>query len=215
LPQVGATLAKGEKSLEFELDGQRVEFRLVEQYTRSEVVEPGKVYQYWERPAIKFTFTGKFAFEITSYFEGRKRWADGKKQQLRDKLGEFLLCLVDAAKTLKQMKIDNEARQRRWAEEAQRRAEIERESKARADFKAKLLAEAAAARERDLLLDYLGRVKSDLGVDVGELEQPARDWLALAEQLANQVNPLKLRVDHLRAGEQPEAYYGYFGRTFV
>lgn len=60
--------------------------------------------------------------------------------------------------------------------EARRRAEIERETKARADFKVKLLAEAAAARERDLLLDYIGRVKCNLGANVGELKQPARDW---------------------------------------
>lgn len=211
LPSVGAKLVKGEQCLQVEHDGERVNFKLVEQYTRQQHVVRDKYYKGWDGKEYVYTFTGKFSLEIEGSFLGRKRWTDGKTTPLTEKLGEFVLGLVEAAAATKRHAIAREAERRRWEEEARRREERQRDLRAVEDFRLKLLAEAAAFRESQLISAYLERLHEQLADESDALAQPAKDWLDLAQRIASNVDPTTRRVERLKSGAAPSTYGGYFG----
>lgn len=213
LPQVGAKLARGDKCLEFEHDGQRVSFRLFEQHSRAEAAVQDPLYKSWGGTEYVYTFTGKLSLEITSYFDGRKKWGDGARESLRDKLGSFVQGLVDAARALKKRAQEMEAQRLRWAEEARVREEREREQRALEDFRQKLLAEARASNESQLMLAYVLRIQERLEESNTPLEKHAQEWLQRAQRIAEQTNPELRRVQLLAAAGEPDPYSGYFGRA--
>lgn len=210
-PQFGGELKPGEKSLEFVYQSQAVVFRLTEQYTTIEQSLSGKTYASWESPEVLQTFTGKFTLEITGYFDGRKKWADGKRQRLTDVLGEFMQGLVEAAIALKQRRLDREEQQRRWRVEAEQRAEQERREKDLLDFRSKLLAEAQARREHELLSAYIDELREQLSQFVGPLPQTSLQWLKTAHLWATAEGPLTARRSRLTSGIQTGYYTGSFG----
>ena len=169
LPLTDSKLVKGEKSVEVEHAAQRVSFHLKEQHTREEHVVRDKYYKGWEGKEYKYTFKGTFSLEIEGYFEGRKKWADGVRDSLNDKLGSFVQGLVVAALAMKQRALDMEAQQLKWAEEARLRLERETEKRAVDDFRQKLLAEAQAANESEVMQTYLKRIEAQLGGTVENL----------------------------------------------
>lgn len=212
-PAFGGEFKPGEKSVEFVYQSQAVVFRLTEQYTTVEQYVPGKEYASWERPDVSYAFTGKFTLEITGYFEGRKKWADGKRQRLTDVLGECMQGLVDAAKALKQRRLDIEEQQRRWRVEAELRAERERRQKDLLDFRSKLLAEAQTRREQELLRGYIEELREHLSQFIGPLPQSSLQWLNTAGLLASAEDPLKVRKRRLTSGLQTGYYTGSFGSS--
>lgn len=212
-PAFGGEFKPGEKSVEFVYQSQAVVFRLTEQYTTVEQYVPGKKYASWERPDVSYDFTGKFTLEIPGYFEGRKKWADGKRQRLTDLLGEFMQGLVDAAKALKQRRLDMEEQQRRWRVEAEQRAERERREKDLLDFRSKLLAEAQARREHALLRAHVDELRELLSEFVGPLPQSSLQWLKTAGLLVSAEDPLEARKRLLTSGIQMGYYTGSFGGT--
>ena len=211
-PSYSVSLKPGDKTLEFVHEGQGVPFRLLEQYTTSQEPVPGKQYASWERPPLVYHFTGKFTLELSGYFEGRKKWADGKRQRLADVLVDFLEGLVFAAKALKQRRIEIEARDRQWREEAERRAERERREKDLVDFRTKLLTEAQAQRQHAELKEYVEVLKRELGMFVGPLPESTRQWLTRAEFWADATEPVLQRVRRLTSGITTDYYGGSFGR---
>lgn len=210
LPLVNVRPVKGKERLEVEHDGQLLSFKLRELHTRTEYVAKDKYYKGWEGKDYTHTFTGTFSLEINGFFEGRKRWADGKRASLGQKLGEFVQGLVAAAQAMKRRAIEFEARESRWAEEARQRAEREQEQRGIEDFRKKFLAEATASHESELMLTYLKRVRSRLQDETDVLQQPADDWLDLAERIAVHVDPTPRRVQRLLSGttSSPSSYFG-------
>lgn len=215
LPQVQAKLVKGEKSLEFEHNSQRVSFRLFEQHSRAEVAVQDPLYKKWGGTDYVYKFTGKLSLEITSYFDGRKKWSDGAREALDEKLGLFVQGLVDAARALKRRAQEIEAQRLRWAEEARVREEREREQRALEDFRQKLLAEARASNDSQVMLAYLLRIQERLAESETPLEKHAHKWLQRAQRIAEETNPESRRVQRLIAGGEPEPYGGYFGRVLL
>lgn len=215
LPLVNAKLVKGEKCLEVEYDGQRVSFRAIEQYSRTEEVVHDKHYKGSVGTEYSYTFTGKLYLEITGYFHGRKRWTDGVRASLGEKLGEFVQGLVDAAQAMKQRELEFEARRLQWAEEARLREEREREQRAIEDFRQKLLAEAKASKDSELMLRYLSKIQEQLPISEASLAQPSRDWLELAHRIAELTNPEPRRIKRLVSGAELDSYGSSFGRTLL
>ncbi|MDQ7746337.1 hypothetical protein [Hydrogenophaga pseudoflava] len=215
LPEVQAKLVKGEKALEFEHDGQRVSFRLFEQHSRAEAPVQDPFYKRLGGTEYVYTFTGKLSLEITSYFDGRKKWGDGARESLSDKLGSFVQGLVDAARALKKRAQEMEAQRLRWAEEARVREERERENRALEDFRQKLLAEAKASNDSQLMLAYLLRIQERLAESDTPLQKHAHEWLQRAQRIAEQTNPELRRVRRLTAGGEPDPFSGYFGRALI
>jgi len=211
-PTFDGELKPGEKGLDFVFDGQAVSFRIAEQSTTSTLVVPGKKYDYWERPEVVYNFTGKFTLEIHGYFEGRKKWADGKRQRLTEVLTDFLEGLVAAAKSIKKRRLDMEEEHRRWQEEAARRAELERQQRDRQDFRTKLVEEAQATHDHVLLMEYVDRINRELQDFVGPLPESTVQWLATASELAAREGPLALRARRLIKGVVEDYGTGSFGR---
>jgi hypothetical protein len=211
-PVYALTLVPGEKTLEFVYDGQAVPFRLSEQFTTAQEPVPGKQYASWERPPLVYHFTGKFTLELSGYFEGRKKWADGKRQRLADVLVDFMEGLVFAAKALKQRRLEIEDRDRQWREEAERRAERERREKDLLDFRSKLLAEIQAQQQHAELKEYVESLQRELSKFVGPLPESTRQWLATAELWADGADPVLQRVRRLASGIKMDYYSGSFGK---
>jgi hypothetical protein len=217
LPRVGASLVKGKEAqkLAVEFEGQKVEFKLSEQTSRTEVVVKDKYYKGSIDRDYTYSFTGQFALTIDGYFEGRKRWADGKRETLKDKLGDFVLGLVEAAKALKRRAVEKEEQRLRWAEEARKREEVERHRRYMDSFRDSLITEATAAQESVLMKEYVHRLHESLERQSGELSEAAREWLARAEDVAAIRDPLERRVQRLLNSGAAESYYGYFGQQLV
>ena len=215
LPQVDVKLVKGKERLEVEHEGQTLTFKLIERCERQELIVRDKHYKVSESKDYVYTFPGTSSLEIDGYFEGRKRWTDGKRASLGQKLGDFVQGLAAAAKALKQRAIEQEEQRRRWAEDARLREERERERRIIEDFRQKLLAEATASRESEIILAYLQRVQAQLGHSAADLEQPAKEWLDLAQRIAGHLDPTPQRVQHLISGTVPNPYSGHFGNTLL
>ena len=217
LPGVGAKLVKGKdnQKLAVEFAGQKVLFKLSELTRRTEVVVHDRYYKGDVSKDYSYIFTGQFALTIDGYFDGRKRWTDGKRESLKDKLGDFVLGLVEAAKALKQRAIDLEAQRVRWAEEARIREEAERHRRHIQNFRMNLLAEAAAARESELMTQYVLQLKESLRRAGTTLSDVAQEWLGLAETIAAESDPLERRLARLQTLAEVDSYYGYFGRPFI
>jgi len=212
LPLVGATLVKGVNNLEVEHAGKRVSFRLREQFNRTEYQVRDTLFKGYVGSKASFEFTGKFSLEIQGYFNGRKRWTDGVRQRLSEKLGEFVLGLVNAALSMKLIEEERVAQRLRWAEDTRLREERERHKRAVEDFKQKLLAEANAMHESERMLAYLERLRGQLGVAFENLEPAALDWLETAQSVALQACPISQRVQRLLSGDSPDIYGCHFGR---
>lgn len=86
LPGVGAKLVKGkdDHKLSVEFAGQLVQFKLSELTTRTEVVVYDRYYKGDVSKDYIYNFTGQFALAIDGYFDGRKRWTDGKRESLKE-----------------------------------------------------------------------------------------------------------------------------------
>jgi hypothetical protein len=212
VPTFGGALKPGEKALDFVFEEQAVSFRITEQYTTRTVEVPKKKYDYWQRPEVVYDFTGKFTLEIQGYFEGRKKWADGKRQKLTEVLTDFMEGLVAAAKSIKRIRLEREEQHRRWQEESERRAELERRQRDLQDFRTKLIAEAKAAQDHVLLVEYVDRVRSEIQNIVGPLPEPTVQWLSTASALAGSEAPLVLRTRRLAKGVVRDYGTGSFGR---
>jgi hypothetical protein len=212
VPRFGGELKPGQKGLDFVFDEQAVSFRITEQFTTSTLLVPGKKYASWERPEVVHNYTGKFTLEIHGYFEGRKKWADGKRQKLTEVLTECLDGLVAAAKAVKRRRIESEEQSRRWREESERRAELERRQRDRLDFQTKLLAEARATHDHVLLVEYVDRMKDELQSFVGPLPESTMQWLSTAASLAAWEGPLTLRKRLLAMGVARDYGSGSFGK---
>lgn len=126
-----------------------------------------------------------------------------------------MLGLVEAAKALKQRAIDLETQRIRWAEEARVREEAEQHRRHMQTFKTNLVAEAAAARESELMTQYVVRLKDRILRDGKVLSDVAQEWISLAEKIASGSDPLERRMARLQAASEVDSYYGYFGRPFV
>jgi hypothetical protein len=204
LPRANLRLVKSADCLGVEHEGQTLTFRLTEQCSREEFLVRDKYYKGSESKEYVYTFAGTFSLEINGYFEGRKRWTDGKRASLSKKLGYFVLGLVGAAPALKRRATELEEQKRRWQEEDMRRTERERERRAVDEFKQQLLAEAKASQESEMMLAYIRRVEAHLLEKTGEVQQVAKEWLDAAKRIAHHVDPFALRVLRFVSDEASE-----------
>jgi len=210
LTSIGATLVAGKQRLEVEVEGQRLEFRVVEQTRRTEVLVKDKYYKGSISKDYEYEFSGLLNIEVLSYYEGRKKWTDGKRAPLTDKIGEFLQGLVDGALAIRRRKEELEAQHRRWAEEARRREEQAARRKVIQDLQQRLVEEASAADQSRRVLAYVAQLREQLQATPESLPGEATKWLDLAERLGASLDPTPRRLDLLRKGTGIEPYAGAF-----
>lgn len=203
LPQLGAKLAKDAKQnrVVVEYEGTTVKFRLHEQYTRKEHVVVTGPYSWSKQTDFTYQLSGNLTFEIEEHCDGRKRWSDGKRARLEEKLAECVAGLVAAAKAIRKKELYWELQRQKWAEESRRREEEERCRREEERFRNALIEEAGLWRECQAISEYLSQIRRELGDALPRLSQTSRDWLARAEDAAQQMQPLGRRLSQLMAAQ--------------
>jgi hypothetical protein len=210
LSVISATLVPGKQRLEVEVEGQRLEFRIVEQTKRTEIVVKDKYYKGSVSKDYEYAFSGLLNIEVLSYYEGRKKWTDGKRAPLTEKIGDFLQGLVDGALSMRRREEELEAQHRRWAEEARHREEQAARRKALQELQQRLVEEAIAADQSRRVLDYVQQLRGRLDATGQGTPEDSQRWLELAEKLARSLDPTLRRVQVLQQGKGLEPYPGCF-----
>lgn len=200
LPEVASNLVSGHEPdrLNFEHDGQSVVFRIVEQVQRTEIPTDKRAKSLYSWPEYSYAATGKLTFEIDDHHAGRKRWADGVRVSLDDKLGEVVLGLVSAARARKQWKLELELQHQRWVEEARRREEREQRAREEAEFKRQLLADGQTWRACKTAAAYVKQVRHALENQGTTLPAKSVEWLDHAERAIREMDPFARQIQRLQ-----------------
>ncbi|MGE0769933.1 MAG: hypothetical protein AB7L90_26135 [Hyphomicrobiaceae bacterium] len=149
-------------------------------------------HRYWRD--VKQRPTGRLVLEISGgWFDNlRRRWADGKKQQLENILGSFLAGLQKQIAHEKERRLDNEceARQKQLAEEVRKEREQQQTQMERR--RTHLEACAENWRKSREIRDYLVALETAIESNSLELAEPAKfpDWLRWAKWYADYLDPL-------------------------
>lgn len=214
LPKVGAQVKRGaeREPLALDFDGQRVRFAISERHTRTELPpNPKHDGMYWPTE-YAYKLTGELRIAIDGYFDGRKSWSDGARSKLEDKLPEVLAGLVAAATALRDRARKQEVQRKHWEQVAREREEREAQLRRRAHFREAFATEAGGWGRHQDAAAYLAHLK--LHMNSAPLPQLSQDWLELAEQAVNDLDPTAKRLGILVEGVPP-SYEGSFGQKLV
>lgn len=198
LPNLGAKVAcPGTRShAVVEYESTTVRFRVHETYTRTETKVKTGNYDWTYSKKYQYQLSGRLTFEIEEWFDGQKRWSDTPRQNIEDKLGGFIVSLVDAAKAIIQREFEW-AEQDRLREEAKhRREEAARRIKEEQEFRLELLDEAALWQKCEVAKQYLLHVRERSTADNRPLPQTSMEWLNRAELALAEMHPLEKRLSN-------------------
>src|SRR5882672_5633849 len=92
----------------------------------------------------QFRFTGWLKLSIEGDYRGRKRWADGSRGRVEQKLESFIHGVVQAAQAVGLLRLEREDRARRWEEQRKQWEAAEERRRHREDFAQNLVKEADA-----------------------------------------------------------------------
>lgn len=199
IPAISAQLVEApeENQLQVERGGVRLTFKLYEKYTSSFEVLKDPKFSWNDRRIYSYARTGELKLQIEGSYEGRKSWADAKRESLEQKLGQFVHGLVVGIESIREKREHWARQQIAWAEAARVREEMERQRRADEAFTAQVLKEAGAWRDFELGSSYLNLIRLRLGEE-GCLSVSAQAWLQKAELLLSSIDPTIARIHQLR-----------------
>ena len=210
LPQLNAKVSRkgGQSPAVVEYEGTTVRLRVLEAYTRTETKAQNSKYAWDYSKTYKYHLSGRLTLEIEEWYEGQKRWSDTSRQVLDDKLGGFILSLVDAAKAIIKREFEWAEQERLRKEAVLRREEAARRLKEEQEFRQRLLDEAALWQKCEAVRQYLGHVRDRFAASKLPIAQKDRDWLSHAELALADMLPLERRLARAVAQECPPAAAG-------
>lgn len=199
IPEIGAKLRKAPKEdrIQIERDGIGITFKLFEKFASTFEVLKDPQYSWNDRKIYTYTMTGQLTLQIEGYFDGQKSWADGKRDNLDDKLLMFVNGLVVGIESIRAKQLEWARQRAVWEEAARVREEMERQRREEETFRTELLKEAGAWRDFELGTNYLKLLRSQLG-DTTTLPTAAQEWLLRAERVLTKVDPSLTRIHQLR-----------------
>lgn len=189
----------GESFVEFGIDEAfdiiKIEPKLVPNRTR--LGEPAFP-SYIPGPTYQHRPNGKLVFRITeNLFDGaRRRWSDGKRQRLEDRLHDFVAGLIATAERMRLRRLEAERQERERLETERRREE---EARRRA-HEARLIYDLTSRIEdwttAKAIREFLRAVEVDATERLGALEPDSElaRWLAWAHQRADRLEMSALRT---------------------
>jgi hypothetical protein len=207
LPQLNARVsgAGSRTHAVVEYESTTVRLRVLEAYTRTETKTQNGKYEWSYTKRHQYHLTGRLTFEIEEWYDGQKRWSDTARRSLEDKLGAFILSLVDAAKAVLK-------REHEWAEKERVREEVKRQRedaakrlKEEQEFRQRLLDEADLWQQCEVVRQYLDQVRVRFTGSKQPVSQKEMDWLEHAEMALNDMMPLEKRLARTVASESPLA----------
>jgi len=204
----GFSIARGEKSLKFVVEGEAIDFKIVESVTRSKH-EPTDAelaaMKKWERrqeqsrytwdrnwtppptpPEWDYTPNGYLSVMLNDgrygYDKIRKAFKDGKSQRIENSINGILEALTTWSAAIKAKRVEDARRTQEW-EEAERRRK-ERERLAALESKRIEVIDRDLGRRRKHLevLEYVAAVRGRLEAAAYEDPEAIREWVAWAER---------------------------------
>lgn len=217
LPTVGVRLIhdREAKRVVVEVGGERLGIGIAEETRRTETVIKHSKYAYLDERSYQYEFSGNLRLTIEANYSGRKSWGDGSRAQLEDKLRDVVVGLVTASRAVVRLREEREAQRLRWEEEAKRRAVLEETRRKRQTFADQLAKEASVwqrfREERTYVAHLHGRVGDELSV----LPSSSQEWLDLASQLSQELDPSERRLKILEEGDRTPGWYTPFDQPLV
>ena len=146
----------------------------------------------WSFRQYQWIATGHLLLRIDhSYLGIRCCWTDGKKQRLETCLNRFIVGLVAAAEALKTQRLAQEARERAWRAEEERRLAEERKRQEETSRIRALDHAATRWRKCHLLRDYIEAVRAAAEcTGDSTTDTSLTEWIAWAEAYVNRIDPL-------------------------
>jgi len=174
-----------------EVDGERIEISLDERVRRTDhklTVEEKKKYKErsWMLPRYDHHPTGNLSLHIHEWLAPRKKWSDGKRQNLENCLGPFIQGLRETATKIKISREQRRLDDIRWEEERKRRAEHERLARIEQKKVEKLMADVSNWQQAELTRAYIEQLESLDGFNEGLAK-----WIDWAKAYVNKIAPLK------------------------
>ncbi|MFC1595597.1 hypothetical protein ACFL3X_01645, partial [Gemmatimonadota bacterium] len=176
------------KTTSIQILGQQVAFRLRERLRQNRQNNPtGHSY-------IEYELTGDFLLEITHQYsyEGRKVWADGKKQRVEDCIQSFIEGMVLTADAERKNKERRQREHEEWVRLEEERRELEEELRLEEQRLNQLEQEATIWKRSQVLRDYIKAVRTGLhaGISSPALVDKNQQWLDWATDHVNRLDPL-------------------------
>jgi len=178
-----------------EVDGERIEISLGERVRRTDhkpTVEEKKKYKErsWMLPRYDHHPTGNLSLHIHEWLAPRKKWSDGKRQNLENCLGPFIQGLRETATKIKISREQRRLDAIRWKEEEKRRKERERLARIEKKKAEKLISDANSWHQAEQVRAYIQQMES-LPDICDELAQ----WIEWAKRYVSKIDPLKKPED--------------------
>lgn len=160
----------------------------------------------WEPPKWDYHPSGQLQFKIDNLQSSglRQNWSDSADRKLESLLPTIAYYVIQSASYLRNRTLEREARDRRWAEEARKRAEYERqqlEEQKKVEHLDKLLAKWS---KREEILQFLAWIDGNIADD--ESTDEFIQWYEWAKNYAQKLNPLAKKKFY--KPEKPR--YGYW-----
>ena len=212
LPEAGVKLIRDRdaKCIAVEAEGERMTFSLLEGYTRTEHVTVDPKY-HWESKDYSYAFNGSLKLSLAAEFYGRRTWSDGLRARLEDKIGAFVVGIVEAARRTRAQREAREEQRRQWEEQARLSRIAAEKARRLKEFKDNFVVEATAWQQYQEARAYLDHLKRQVPESPEALPAVSAAWLAQAEMSVEQLDPGAHRIQRLLKGYESSEWRAPFG----
>lgn len=178
----GGSISKGDKGLaRATIEGEKIDFLIREKSRQVKVPPDDNRRSYMTTDLVG---TGKLVLAIRTYLRGshNEEWRETDGSPLELLLAAFVDRLFEGAQVLKAWHVEQQEDRKRWAEEAARRAALERQradDKARRDKLVELSSQWQTARNLQEMLTGLLSATHDPATVVGD--RSVEEWVKWAQ----------------------------------
>ena len=217
LPQAGVKLIRDRdaKCIALEAEGERIAILLSENYTRTEPITKDPTIDWIQRKDYGYAFSGTLKLTLGANCYGRKVWSDGVRAKLEDRLGSFIVGIVEAARAVRAEREAREEQQRTWEEQSHLSRIAAEKTRRLQAFNGNFVAEAAAWSRYQEARAYLDHLMRHVPQQPQTLPGVSLAWLAQAEEAVEQLNPGIERMGRLLDGYLSPDWLAPFGETIV
>lgn len=220
----GYQVVKGNRALVFFVDDEALNFKIVEQTTRSKH-EPTDAelaaIANWERrqerrlrswdyvdwtprptpPDWDYEPNGHLQVVVNEGCYGheglRRTFGDGKTQRIETLINAILEAFATWSAAIKAKRIEDERRRREWEEQERRREEQRRRNALESKRIEALTKCLERCHQRQQILDFVAAVEAELTADDYGEPDAVREWLAWASGYADRIDPLSQGLPRL------------------
>lgn len=191
---IGSFRHTGDPETEIHIDGEEIRIFLRERIFSEKKAPENLIKRFLRRypkewGRYSYYPTGVLELYLDEYVDGKqKKWADTPKKKLEEKLGDFIIGLLDIVPDMRQQRLEREERERRWQEEKEERRRWEEEKE-----RLRALEETAETWIRsEKLRSFVREVERRASQKElsGDSKDKLEEWIKLATAHADSLDPL-------------------------